>query len=51
VGSSPEDFDVLGEMVGERLYFADEATSREHNGTVHGAYLSGLQEARRIAMR
>jgi polyamine oxidase len=51
IGSSPEDFDALAEPVGERLFFAGEATSRDHHASVHGAYLSGLREARRIAGR
>jgi len=51
VGSSREDFDALAEPVGDRLFFAGEATSREYHASVHGAYLSGLREARRIATR
>ena len=31
-----------------RLYFAGEHTNRMYRGTVHGAYLSGLREAKRI---
>jgi monoamine oxidase len=46
-GSSPESFDALAAPVGDRLFFAGEATSRDYNATVHGAYLSGLREARR----
>lgn len=49
VGATYEDFDTLAEPVGERLFFAGEATQRQHYGTVHGAYLSGLREAGRIA--
>lgn len=30
------------------LCFAGEATSRAHTGTVHGAYLSGQREVRRL---
>ena len=48
VGSSPDDMRALSEPVGERLFFAGEATNAEHFGTVHGAYLSGLREADRI---
>lgn len=48
VGSSPEDMDVLAEPVGERLLFAGEATTPEFFSTVHGAYLSGVREAKRI---
>jgi len=48
VGSTPEDYDALAAPVGDRLYFAGEATNRTHPATVHGAYLSGLREAKRI---
>ncbi len=48
VGASPSDFDALAAPVGERLLFAGEATIKEYYATVHGAYLSGLREARRI---
>ena len=33
------------------LCFAGEATSRRHTGCVHGAYLSGQREARRLIAR
>lgn len=49
VGATPEDYDALAEPVEGRLFFAGEATSREYPATVHGALLSGLREARRIA--
>jgi monoamine oxidase len=41
------DFDVLRAKAG-RLFFAGEATSRAHRGTVHGAYLSGQQAANEL---
>jgi monoamine oxidase len=44
VGSSFEDIDALAAPAG-RLFFAGEATSREHPSTVHGAYASGLRAA------
>jgi len=47
-GSSGADRDALAEPVGERLFFAGEATHRDHASTVHGAYLSGQREARRV---
>ena len=47
VGMLPGDRGVLAEPFG-RLHFAGEATHREHYGTVHGAYLSGISAARRI---
>ncbi len=47
-GASDRDYDNLADPVGDRLFFAGEATSRQHAATVHGAYLSGLREAQRI---
>lgn len=49
VGSSREDMDELAEPVGGRLPFAGEATVADHPQSVHGAFMSGLREARRIA--
>ncbi len=49
VGSSPDDMRELGEPVDERLLFAGEATEPQLYATVHGALVSGLREARRIA--
>lgn len=47
VDADPADMDILAEPVG-RLQFAGEATHRRHSGTVHGAMLSGIREAKRI---
>ena len=49
VGNSDRDFDQLARPVGGRLHFAGEATIRDHSGTVHGAYLSGLRAAAEIS--
>jgi monoamine oxidase len=47
VGARGDDHAILARPVG-RLLFAGEATHPLHNGFVHGAYLTGLREARRI---
>jgi monoamine oxidase len=48
VGGDISDRDILAEPVGDRLFFAGEATDRDYASTVHGAYLSGIREAKRI---
>jgi len=48
IGSPISDIKVLGEAVSDRLFFAGEATSKAYFGTVHGAYLSGLREAKKV---
>lgn len=48
VGAMSNDYEDLSLPVGERLFFAGEATSRTHPATVSGAYLSGIREGRRI---
>ena len=50
-GSSFAEHAALGEPVGDKLFFAGEATSDDYPATVHGAYLSGVRAARQIAAR
>ena len=40
---------ALGEPVNDKVFFAGEATSDDYPATVHGAFLSGVRAARRIA--
>lgn len=49
VGATPADYDALATPLAGRLFFAGEATHRHYPATVHGAFLSGLREAERIA--
>ncbi len=48
VGATGDDYAVRAEPVLGRLLFAGEATSAEFSATVHGAFITGLREARRI---
>lgn len=48
VGANAKDRDVLAKSVGDRLFFAGEATSRKRFGSVSGAYLSGIRAAQEI---
>jgi monoamine oxidase len=50
-GAGGDDYDALAEPIGERLFFAGEATQRASPATVHGAYLSGLRAAEEVAVR
>ena len=49
VGAKLSSRDELARPVGDRLFFAGEATHSDYPSTVHGAYLSGQREAQRIA--
>lgn len=48
VGSTPSDFEALGRPTGSALQLAGEHTTARYRGTVHGAYLSGLEAAGRL---
>jgi monoamine oxidase len=49
VGASYEQIDVLETPLGNRVFFAGEAVSRQFPATMHGAWFSGLREAEKIA--
>ena len=51
VGVGDDALEALAAPVGDRLFFAGAATVLAGAGTVHGAFESGLREARRIARR
>ena len=39
-----EDYDIMAESVGDRLFFAGEHTTRKYPATMHGAFFTGLRE-------
>ena len=41
-------FELLSEEVNDKLFFAGEHTSWDYRGTVHGAYKTGIREAKKI---
>lgn len=47
-GGRPEHREDLADTVADKLFFAGEATSTRFPATVHGAYMSGLREAKKI---
>ena len=47
-GATPSDRQTLGEPIDNRLFFAGEATSQKYPATVHGAFLSGVEAAKKI---
>jgi monoamine oxidase len=48
-GVVPADFDDLAEPVAGRVFFAGEHTRFDYHGTLHGAYLSGIDAADKVA--
>ncbi len=48
IGQRAEDRQTLAQSVGERLFFAGEATHPHFHSTVHGAYETGVRAAREI---
>ena len=49
LGGAGQSHAVASEPVEGRLFFAGEAMETVYPGTVHGAYLSGMREARRLS--
>lgn len=50
VGASPDDMRLYGQPVADRVFFAGEATSFSVSATVHAAFLSGVDAARRLGV-
>jgi len=50
IGSTGNEYDMLAEQVEGKVFFAGEATSREHPATTGGAIFSGLREACKVAI-
>lgn len=48
VGQQPTDRDELAKPIGNRLFFAGEATHSYYIGTVHAAYETGVRAAREV---
>lgn len=42
-------FEVFETPINNKIFFAGEHTTIDYRGTVHGAYLSGIREAKKIA--
>jgi lysine-specific histone demethylase 1 len=49
LGASGEDYDILARPVENCVFFAGEATCKEHPDTVGGAMMSGMREAVRMS--
>ncbi|GAB4819993.1 hypothetical protein N2152v2_007039 [Parachlorella kessleri] len=43
-----EDYSILGESLGGRVFFAGEATTNKYPATMHGAFYTGLQAAANV---
>ncbi len=50
LGSTPEMRNMLASHLNGQLFFAGEATNKDHFGTAHGAYLSGLRVAKDVLL-
>lgn len=49
VGATVDDYAALAQPLGDRLFFAGEATISDYPATVHGAFFSGVRAAAAIA--
>jgi len=49
VGANGDDYDVLARPIGDKVFFAGEATNKHHPSTVSGAYMSGVRAAFEVA--
>merc|ERR1712190_166220 len=47
-GANGTHYDKMSHSCSDKLFFAGEATIRKWPASVHGAYLSGIREARKI---
>ena len=48
IGSTPKDCDTLAKSIKSKIIFAGEHTNSRYVGTVHGAYLSGLNASAQV---
>lgn len=48
-GTSTNDYEVFEQPINNKIFFAGEHTILDYRGTVHGAYISGIREAKKIA--
>lgn len=49
-GAGPDDIELIGRPIGDRLFFAGEGTEPSYYGNVHAAVLSGIREAHRLGI-
>ncbi len=49
-GANLGDFDNFAKPIGNKIFFAGEATTWHNPATVHGAYITGLRAANRVDM-
>ena len=47
-GSNSGHYETMAQPINQQLFFAGEHTSRMYRATTHGAYLSGIREAKKV---